>query len=46
MIRIGQTLGRKGWVEKNTEYLERLLRMKEELDKKGIIHKSGAMREA
>lgn len=46
MINIGQTLGREEWVEKNKEYLERLLRMKEELKEKGIIHKSGPMREA
>lgn len=46
MIRIGQTLGRDEWVHKNQEYLDRLLRMHNELEKKGIIHKSGSMREA
>lgn len=46
MIRIGQTLGREEWVHKNQEYLGRLIRMHDELEKKGIIHKSGSMREA
>lgn len=46
MIRIGQTLGRDEWVKKNQEYLERLIRMQDELKKEGIIHKSGSMREA
>ena len=46
MIRIGQTLGRNEWVTKNQEYLERLIRMQNELEKKGIVHKSGSMREA
>lgn len=46
MIRIGQTLGRDEWVHKNQEYLDRLIRMHDELEKKGIIHKSGSMREA
>ena len=46
MIRIGQTLGREEWVKKNKEYLERLLRIKAQLDEKGIVHKSGSMREA
>lgn len=46
MIRIGQTLDREEWVKKNKEYLERLLRMKAELAEKGIVHKSGSMREA
>lgn len=46
MIRMGQTLGRDEWVRKNQEYLDRLIRMHDNLDKKGIIHKSGSMREA
>ena len=46
MIRIGQTLGREEWVKKNQEYLERLIRMQKELADKGIVHKSGPMREA
>lgn len=46
MIRIGQMLGRDEWVHKNQEYLDRLIRMHEELDEKGIVHKSGSMREA
>lgn len=46
MIRMGQTLGRDEWVRKNQEYLDRLIRMHDDLDKKGIIHKSGSMREA
>ncbi len=45
MICIGQTLGRDEWVKKNEEYLERLLHMQAELQDKGIIHKSGPMRE-
>ncbi len=46
MIRIIQTLGRDEWVHKNQEYLDRLIQMHDELEKKGIIHKSGSMREA
>lgn len=46
MIRISQTLGREEWVKKNKEYLDRLIRMHDELDAKGIVHKSGSMREA
>lgn len=46
MIRIGQRLGREEWVKKNKEYLDRLIRMHDELDAKGIVHKSGSMREA
>ena len=46
MIRISQTLGRDEWVHKNQEYLDRLIQMHDELEKKGIIHKSGSMREA
>lgn len=46
MIRIGQTLGREEWVKKNKEYLDRLIRMHDELDAKGIVHKSDSMREA
>lgn len=46
MIRIGQMLGRDEWVHKNQEYLDRLIRMHDELDEKGIVHKSGSMREA
>ena len=46
MIRIGETLGREEWVHKNQEYLDRLIRTHDELEKKGIIHKSGSMREA
>lgn len=46
MIRVSQALGRDEWVVKNQEYLDRLIRMQNELEKKGIIHKSGSMREA
>lgn len=46
MIQIGQKLGREEWVKKNQEYLDRLIRMHDELDAKGIVHKSGSMREA
>ena len=46
MIRLGQTLGRDDWVQKNQEYLDRLAGMKAELTEKGIVHKSGSMREA
>jgi hypothetical protein len=46
MIRLGQTLGREEWVEKNKEYLERLIQMQSKLTEKGIVHKSGSMREA
>lgn len=46
MIRIGQTLGRDDWVDKNEEYLNRLANMRSELAERGIVHKSGSMREA
>lgn len=46
MIRIGQTLGRDEWVQKNQEYLDRLIRMQDEVEEKGIVHKSDSMREA
>ncbi len=46
MIRISQTLGREEWVKKNQEYLDQLIRMQKVLEDKGIIHKSGSMREA
>jgi len=46
MIDVGRALGRDDWVEKNREYLGRLAEMKTMLDEKGIIHKSGSVREA
>ena len=46
MIRMGQTLGRDEWVQKNQEYLDRLIQMQGEVKEKGIVHKSGSMREA
>ena len=46
MVRIGQTLGRGEWVQKNQEYLDRLIQMQSEVEEKGIVHKSGSMREA
>lgn len=46
MIRIGQTLGRDDWVDKNEEYLNRLVNKRSELAERGIVHKSGSMREA
>ena len=46
MVRIGQTLGRDEWVQKNQEYLTRLIQKQGEVKEKGIIHKSGSMREA
>ena len=45
MIRIGKTLGREEWVQKNQEYLARLIQMQGEVEEKGIVHKSGSMRE-
>ena len=44
MIRIGKTLGREEWVQKNQEYLARLIQMQGEVEEKGIVHKSGSMR--
>ena len=46
MIRMSRTLGRNEWVEKNQEYLDRLIHMQSELEEKGIVHKSGSIREA
>ena len=33
------------WVQKNQEYLARLIQMQGEVEEKGIVHKSGSMRE-
>ncbi len=46
MLQISQILGREEWIQKNREYLDRLIRIQKELSEKGIIHKSGSMREA
>lgn len=45
MIRIGETLGRSDWIEKNKEYLSRLEAVRARVEKDGIVHKSGSMRE-
>ena len=46
MLHIAKTLGRDDWVEKNQEYLTRLEKTKAEIETKGIVHRSGSMREA
>ena len=46
MIHIAKTLGRDDWVEKNQEYLCKLEETKAEVEDKGIVHKSGTIREA
>lgn len=46
MLQVSQMLGREEWIKKNQEYLDRIIRIQKELSEKGIIHKSGSMREA
>lgn len=46
MIHMANTLGRKDWIEKNQEYLKKLEKLKAEVEDKGIVHKSGSIREA
>ncbi|MCD7712647.1 MAG: hypothetical protein LUJ25_08100 [Firmicutes bacterium] len=46
MLQVSQMLGREEWIKKNQEYLDRLIRIQKELLEKGVIHKSGSMREA
>ena len=46
MLQISRMLGREGWIKKNQEYLDQLIRIQKELSEKGITHKSGPTREA
>lgn len=46
MIQMAKALGRNDWIEKNQEYLRKLETIKAEVADKGIVHKSGSMREA
>lgn len=44
-IRIGEACGREDWVNKNTEYLKNLEKMRERILSEGTIHKNGKLRE-
>lgn len=44
-IRIGESCGRQNWIDKNTDYLLRLEKMKERILSEGTIHKNGRLRE-
>lgn len=44
-IRIGELYGRQNWIDKNTDYLLRLEKMKERIISEGTIHKNGKLRE-
>lgn len=44
-IRIGEACGREGWVNKNTEYLKNLEKMRDRILSEGTIHKNGKLRE-
>ena len=44
-ILTGEACGRKDWIDKNTEYLSRLEKMKERILSEGTIHKNGRLRE-
>ena len=44
-IRIGESCDRQDWIDKNTEYLSRLEKMRERILSEGIIHKNGKLRE-
>ena len=44
-IRIGEACGREDWVNKNTEYLKTLEKMRDRILSEGTIHKNGKLRE-
>ena len=44
-IRIGEACGREDWVNKNTEYLKNLEKMRDRILSEGTIHKNGKLRE-
>lgn len=44
-IRIGESCGREDWVNKNTEYLKTLEKMRDRILSEGTIHKNGKLRE-
>lgn len=44
-LEISKKLGRDDWVEKNQKYLDTLEKMLERIQKEGLIHKNGKLRE-
>lgn len=44
-IRIGEVYNREDWINKNTEYLLRLEKMRDRILSEGTIHKNGKLRE-
>ena len=44
-IRIGEACNREDWVNKNTEYLKNLEKMRDRILSEGTIHKNGKLRE-
>lgn len=44
-IQIGETCNREDWINKNTEYLSRLEKMKIRILTEGTVHKNGKLRE-
>ena len=44
-IRIGEACGREDWVNKNTDYLKTLEKMRDRILSEGTIHKNGKLRE-
>lgn len=45
MISIAEKTGRNDWIEKNSQYLENLIKMRDRILQEGIIHKNGKLRE-
>lgn len=45
MISIAEKTDRADWIEKNNQYLENLIGMKERILQEGIVHKNGNLRE-
>lgn len=45
MISIAEKTGRNDWTEKNNQYLENLIKMRDRILQEGIIHKNGKLRE-
>ena len=45
MISIAEKTERNDWIEKNNQYLENLIKMRDRILQEGIVHKNGKLRE-
>ena len=45
MISIAEKTERNDWLEKNNQYLENLIKMRDRILQEGIVHKNGKLRE-